>query len=299
MKFDAGGVRQWGTYYGGINTESGCHSAIDKFGNVYISGSTSSTSSIATSGSHQFNYGGGSYDAFLVKFDAGGIRQWGTYYGGADEEYEGFCSLDTSGNIYLSGRTKSTSGIATSNAHQSIYGGDNSYFSSYGDAFLVKFNSNGVRQWGTYYGGDLEDYGSGCVADVSGNIYLSGMTKSNSGIATSGAFLDSISYNNQKGFLVKFNSNGIRQWGTYYGGPSYDYILCSATDNFGNVYISGNTQSNSGIATSGSHQSINSNPNKSKAFLVKFNSNGLRQWGTYYGGGRFLYIKRLFYRRFR
>ena len=46
----------------------------------------------------------------------------------------------------------STSGIATTGAHQTTYGGDY-------DAFLVKFNSSGVRQWGTYYGGTGDDNG--------------------------------------------------------------------------------------------------------------------------------------------
>ena len=56
------------------------------------------------------------------------------------------CATDASGNIYLSGDTSSTSGIATTGAHQTTL--EEGY-----DAFLVKFNSSGVRQWGTYYGG--------------------------------------------------------------------------------------------------------------------------------------------------
>ena len=55
------------------------------------------------------------------------------------------------------------------------------------DAFLVKFNSSGVRQWGTYYGGTNDDNGYSCATDASGNIYLSGIYYSTSGIATTGA----------------------------------------------------------------------------------------------------------------
>ena len=56
------------------------------------------------------------------------------------------CATDASGNVYLAGDTNSTTGIATTGAHQTTL--EESY-----DAFLVKFNSSGVRQWGTYYGG--------------------------------------------------------------------------------------------------------------------------------------------------
>ena len=52
----------------------------------------------------------------------------------------------------LAGYTTSTTGIATTGAHQTTSGGDY-------DAFLVKFNSSGVRQWGTYYGGTGYDDG--------------------------------------------------------------------------------------------------------------------------------------------
>ena len=174
-------VRQWGTYYGGTSNEIGYSCATDASGNIYLSGYTRSTSGIATTGAHQTTYGGGLNDAFLVKFNSSGVRQWGTYYGGTGNDFGWSCATDTSGNIYLSGQTPSTSGIATTGAYQTTFGGATE------DAFLVKFNSSGVRQWGTYYGGTGQDYGLSCATDTSGNIYLAGITRSTSGIATTGA----------------------------------------------------------------------------------------------------------------
>ena len=162
------------------------------------------------------------------------------------DDYGYSCATDASGNIYLSGYTNSTSGIATTGAHQTTYGGNY-------DAFLVKFNSSGVRQWGTYYGGTNDDNGYSCATDASGNIYLSGYTRSTSGIATTGAH--QTTYGGRfDAFLVKFNSSGVRQWGTYYGGTSDDNGYSCATDASGNIYLSGHTRSTSGIATTGAHQ---------------------------------------------
>src|SRR5690606_17519606 len=131
-----------------------------------------------TSGGHQNAYGGGSNDAFLVKFNTDGVRLWGTYYGGSAIDYGSSCASDGTGNVYLSGRTQSASNIA-SGGHQNTYGGSS-------DAYLVKFNSDGVRQWATYYGGSDTDYGSSCATDGSGNVYLAGRTKSANNIASGG-----------------------------------------------------------------------------------------------------------------
>ena len=76
----------------------------------------------------------GSYDAFLVKFNSSGVRQWGTYYGGTGYDEGASCATDMSGNVYLAGYTQSTTGIATTGAHQTTYGGSS-------DAFLVKFDA--------------------------------------------------------------------------------------------------------------------------------------------------------------
>lgn len=132
----------WGTYYGGSVYDQGYGIDVDNLGNVYMTGITTSTGSIATVGSHDETYGGGSGDVFLVKFNTSGVRQWATYYGGTGYDDNEAVAFDGLGNVYLAGYTNSTTGIATGGAYQSAIGGGN-------DGFLVKFNDSGVRQWAT------------------------------------------------------------------------------------------------------------------------------------------------------
>jgi hypothetical protein len=282
-KFSTNGVRQWGTYYGGSDSDLGISCTIDSNGNIYLVGQAFSISAIATVGSHQTIGGGVFSDAFLVKFDSNGLRQWGTYYGGAATQDEGkSCCTDAMGNVYLIGNTDSNVGtvISTVGAHQLVYGGLT-------DAFIVKFNANGVRQWGTYYGGADVDRAEDCVTDSNGNVYMTGNTSSNSGTNIASISSHQPNYGGaiSDAFLVKFNANGVRQWGTYYGGLDIDNVIGCSIDNNNNVYFSGYTATTVGnaIATAGSHQSIHAGSSWD-AYLVKFNSNGIRQWGTYYGG---------------
>ena len=278
-------VRLWGTYYGGFGFDDGISCATDASGNVYMAGNTgtSSGTSIATAGSHQ-SANGGSEDAFLVKFNSAGVRQWGTYYGGSGYDEGNSCATDASGNVYMAGYTTSSLSISTLGSHQSTFGGGSIIIS---DAFLVKFNSAGIRQWGTYYGGSFDDFGNSCATDASGNVYMAGGTTSTApytgtAIATAGSH-QSANGGSEDAFLVKFNSAGVRQWGTYYGGSGGSYGNSCATDASGNIYMAGETAtaSSTRIATSGSHQSTFGGI--VDAFLVKFNSSGVRQWGTYYG----------------
>lgn len=289
-KFDATGIRQWATYYGG-GTEYGTGCSPDTLGNVYLSGVTSESTGIviASTGAHQPNYGGGPTDGFLAKFNASGIRVWGTYYGGffsvnGSVDYATSCATDLSGNVYLAGYTDSNQGtvIATVGSHQPSFGNNV-------DAFLVKFNTNGVRQWGTYYGAEGVEYGY-CATDAVGNVYLAGHASSTVAIATSGSHqqtLGGIGINYfSDAFLAKFDASGVRQWGTYYGGVESDEANFCAVDRQGNIFIAGNTQSNTlsdTIATTGSHQKIYGGGSYD-AFVAKFNASGVRQWGTYYGG---------------
>lgn len=293
--------RVWATYYGQYNQGNATlvtASAYDPHsGYVYISGCTSDTSGIATPGSfksslHNNGIPQNSYerDLFLAKFDTLGNRIWATYYGGDEDESISSIALDNSGNIYLASFTQSASGIATPGSYQPVCYTTNATYVP----FLVKFNSEGERLWATYYGNNI-NYNTvvpGIACDMRTNcVYMVATTTDTEGIATPGSFKEFMSpftpspYINiqDDGFLVKFDSSGTRQWGTYYGGGGIDLLNALYVDNAGNLYAAGSTTSDSGIATAGADQtSLGSSMN---AFLVKFDEAGQRLWGTYIGAG--------------
>ena len=276
-KFNTSGIRQWGTYYGGSNGDIALDVNLDEIGNVYVTGQTKSTNAIATSGVYQSVYSGVGYDAFLVKFNSSGVRQWGTYYGGNGDDIARDIVIDPNGNMYLLGETNSTNAISSTGSHQTTFGGG-----TMDDVFLVKFNSLGNRLWGTYYGGNGSDRTSNLVLDSDGNIYIAGTTNSNSSISTNGSHQTTIG-GGMDAFLVKFNSLGIRQWGSYYGGIDYDGGDGGlAIDSDKNIYMAGDTYSISAISTIDSYQSTIVGGRD--IFLVKFNNLGVRQWGSYFGG---------------
>lgn len=278
-------VRGWSTYYGDGAACEG-EIATDKFGNVYMTGGAiaAAGTGVATTGSHQTVFAGGNGgDAFVVKFNAAGVRQWATYYGGSEDDFGYCCTTDGTGAVYFCGMTWSLNAISSPGSHQPQFGG---MF----DAFLVKLNDEGVRQWATYYGDTGGDWARSCKTDINGDVYMAGHTNSAAAISTAGSHQQIYGGGvNQllDAFLVKFSSDGVRQWATYYGGADRDIGFSCATDPFGNIYLAGESFSptGSGIATPGSHQTqLAGGIYHGDAFLVKFNGNGVRQWGTYYGG---------------
>lgn len=273
VKFNSSGTRQWATYYGGTDDDYLFGIGVDGTGAVYTSGTALSTTGIATTGAHQATLSG-SADAYVVKFNSSGVRQWGTYYGGNDEDYSWELAVQRStGDVYMCGATSSTSGIATTGAHQTAYGGGSFTY----DAFLVRFNSSGVRQWGTYYGGNDDDESRGVALDSAGDVYLGGYTGSSNAISTPGAYQASINQGGYDAFLAKFSSGGTRQWGTYYGGTDEEFVNFHGVAVSGSVgtgtegiHLSGETYSATGLSTTGAHQALNGSPFDGDGFFTRF-----------------------------
>jgi len=274
LKLNVAGARQWATYFGGNQGEQGNAIAIDNIGNICITGLTSSTVNISTTGAYQNTFGGGVDDAFVAKFSSSGNMQWATYYGGSYEDAGYGITCDTNGNIYVTGTT-SSSGIATNAAYQTTISG------SY-DGFIAKFSSSGIRQWATYYGGSGVEQALGISTDINGNIFVTGSTQSTSGIATIGSYQTVLS-GNQDAFIAKFNASGTRQWATYYGGLGVEQALGISTDINGNIIITGHTNSLNSIASTGAYQQTYGGGSHD-VFIASFNSSGSRIWSSYYGG---------------
>ena len=256
-KFDSSGNRIWCTYFGLFGQDEINDVRLDKNENVFLSGLTSS------SGLGHLGFKdtlSGFDDNFLAKFDSSGHRIWCTYYGGSDQEGYGKCALDSNQNIYLISNTSSPDQISY-NGFQNIYHANSN--SSVG--YIVKFDSTGNRIWGTYYGANHSVVILNCSVTQTNTLLVCGKTDSDSGFAYLG-------YQNYGGdydaFVSEFDENGNRLWANYFGGNNYDEAFDCTSDQMGNIYLTGQTGSQSMISLNGFQDSIGGNGD---AFLTKFN----------------------------
>lgn len=284
-KYTPAGVRVWSTYYGGYGRDIVNSVTTNSDGDIFFSGVTDTSSTLATSGAHH----GGASDAFLVKMSTSGVRTWATYYGGAGDEADGdgeqtYVICDNYTNVYIVGRTTSDTGIATTGTAQATRSNDF-------DGYLAKFNKNGIRQWSTYYGGTYDDYFTRVSTDSIGIVYVLGEFKSDA-LGTTGTYApnwkntSTQTSNNTRPteiLIAKFDPNtGQKVWATYYGGAGTETAGGIIIDRDKNVFISGATTSSTDIVTSGASQG--SIGGQFDAFLAGFDSSGQRVWGTYMGG---------------
>ena len=278
----------WSTYFGG-NNRDGAQNIGMLEGNIYICGETSSAANLATFGSHQSIYSGGS-DAFLASFSNAGNLAWATYYGGSGLERCWAMAMDTASMyVYIAGQTVSSSGMATTGSYQTVYnGGATPFGNNPHDGFIAKFRANGTLVWGSYYGGGGADAVTTAACDAQGNLYVGGQANSSTGIATTGTHKPTHSFvvDSYDVFIAKFDTAGNRVWGTYFGGGNIDGLIGICTDRSGNVYATGYTYSQSGIATSGAHQTVKYDTTfpSMDAWLARFTSSGGLTWSSYYGG---------------
>ena len=118
-----------------------------------------------TWGQHQYLHTqGGSYSWWIIKFDSDGIPVWHRGIGGAGNEYDNEMShnitTDSSGSVYVTGYTDSTTGTSTSNRR----------------GYLIKWNSSGTLQYKKLFtmSGTTQTYNNMCVVDNSDNVWVSG-----------------------------------------------------------------------------------------------------------------------------
>jgi len=236
------------------------------------------------------------YDQNIFGFNVNGLRSvtsdliidptpnlsWGSYCG--DEVVYGEdLAIDKSSNTYVTGYAFSTSNLATAGAFQVIDSASNV------NAFIAKFSPDGTSLiWGTYYGGQKNTYAVSIALDNSDNVYITGRTDFPGCPVTTGAWQSTFMQNGFGGgteaYIAKFNTSGTNLlWATYYGHGT-DLGWGIAVDASNNVYITGETQSTSLIATAGSFESAYPGAGSWSPFVAKFDPTGSSLvWGTYLG----------------
>jgi hypothetical protein len=293
--------RLWCTYFGGDGWDEASSVAVDGSGNVFVVGITSSTSG---SGFPLWNPGGGAYyqntnniaEAFIAKFSGSSLsRLWCTYFGGSDLDWATSVAVDGSGNVFVVGWTRSTSGFPLWNPGGGAYY-QGTHNGGWSDAFIAQFSgSNLSRLWCTYFGGNSDDEAYSVAVDGSGNVFVVGRTYSSSGFPLwnpgGGAYYDGTLDGTYDAFIAQFSgSNLSRLWCTYFGGNSDDEAYSVAVDRRnGDVFVVGGTNSTSGFPLwnpgLGAYYQGTHNGGWRDAFIAKFSGNNPRLvWSTYYGG---------------
>jgi hypothetical protein len=174
----SGGAIVYSTYLGGSGHDGG-GIALDAAGNAYVAGGTSSTDFPVVNAIQATNHGGD--DAFVTKINVqGSSLVYSTYLGGSGDE-SAVVRVDSAGNVYLAGSTKSTD-FPTFNALQPTRHGRY-------DAFVAKINLGGnALAYSTYLGGSLDDNTMGVAVDAVGSVYITGATVSGNFPTTPVAF---------------------------------------------------------------------------------------------------------------
>ena len=146
-----------------------------------------------------------------------------------------------------------------------------------------------VLVWATYYGADYFDIPYSIDSDNSGNIYITGSTDSQFfPVYDQGGDSWYQGYLYTPGckdiFILKFNKSGVRQWASYYGGgydgETMEEGLSIATDNSGNVFITGYTDAtNFPVYDPGGGAWFEETGGM---IILKFDPLGVRQWATHF-----------------
>lgn len=157
----------------------------------------------------------GKGDAFLLKTNPEGHYQWTKFFGDKDWEETGQVIATPDGGFAFSGTTASTGAGAM-------------------DMWMIKINSAGFKQWEQTYGGKDDDWGQTLALATDGGFLLGGYSKSYHSGARS-----------FKGFIVKTNTGGQRQWEWNYGGNKDDVFNQLKLLHDGSVVAIGRTASES------------------------------------------------------
>ena len=281
----------YSTFLGGSDDEDGSGIAFDPNGNAYITGYTASTD-FPTQGELQPTSGSGTksgiegYDAFVTKINAAGTGiDYSTYIGGNDQDEAVGIAVDSDGNAYITGITRSTD-FPTAHALQSTYAGtdDPQFFG--GDAFVTKLNSTGSGLvFSTYLGAGGAETGFAIAVDANHDVYTVGRTDSVDFPVTSAA--QSAVGGEGDAYAVKLKGDGSALiYSTYLGGSNDDQAIGVALDGQGDAFVTGNTSSNDFPVTTGSFQSIYNGG--SDAFVTKLSPSGSSlSYSTLLGGGAY------------
>ena len=228
VKLDTNGTFGWGKHYydpmGKVTTASDI--AVDKFGNVLVTGSFFDTASFGPFTPTSV----GDSDVYVVKLDPSGTLTWMTTFGDSAKQVARHIAASPIGEVivfgYYLGSMTLPNGQPITCGGQCLYlgkidatGQSALWTKSFGDAFV-----------------DGASVASGLAVDKTGAIILSGAF-SGGPVSYGGAQL--LSNGQTDVSLAKLDKDGNHLWSKSFGDGDIQSELRVATDSAGNVFLAG------------------------------------------------------------
>ena len=275
-KFNAAGSDIiYSTYLGGTSGDVGRGIAVDLSGNAFVTGSAVSDDFTTTAGAFQAT-SRGQGDAFVARVNSAGTALvYSSFLGGAGADEGAGLAIDDSGNAYVVGATASGD-FNTSNPLQNTNRGQQ-------DVFVTKVNPQGsALVYSTYLGGQRNDVGTSIAVDFAGVAYITGSTASPD-FPLQNPLQGTYGGGDLDAFVTKINAAGSAlPYSSYLGGNLAEVGNSIAADLFGNIYITGATNSPN-FPTLNPIQA--QNRGAADAFITKLGPSGAALiYSTYLGG---------------
>ncbi|HWB84565.1 MAG TPA: SBBP repeat-containing protein [Bryobacteraceae bacterium] len=265
----------YSTFLGGSDTDVAYGIVLDSANDAYLVGATLSTDFPTTRGVTQVANAGGA-DAFVAEFDATGQLLFSTYLGGGTDDVGYGIAIDSGGNIYVTGYTKSTNFPLKGAPLQSQNAGG----ATGEDAFVAKFIPRGLLTYATYLGGNGDDSGQGIAVDATGGVYVTGQTASTN-FPLAQAYQSTLS-GTSDAFVARLTPAGdALTFSTFLGGSGDDIGNTIVIDGANNSYIAGATTSTD-FPTSNAFQTVSGGA--ADAIVASFSSTGALAFSSYLGG---------------
>ncbi len=259
IKTDASGNIQWSKNITSINGSTDMKSAVQTSDGGYLIGGKNNSTSIGGDISSTCRLGLGNsstWDFWVLKIDANGLKQWDKRFGGNGEDDLNDLIKTSDGGYLLGGFTTSEQGGDVS---EPGYAGVKQYW-------VVKVDANGIKQWDKRFATESfsTDYCSinSLLQTNDGGYLLGGNGKK------------PLDFNNLSAprtddfFIVKINSSGTKQWQALYdNNVGAEYLKSMQPTSDGGFILVGNTDAGNG-----------------NVWTVEINSSGVKQWDKQFGG---------------
>ncbi len=205
------------------------------------------------------------YQAELVRIDESGNVLWSRSYGG------------TGIDIFESVHQTSDGGfIAVGNSDSAVGAGKTSPNFGLRDAWVVRVDANGNKQWDRSYGGQLHEFGTAVLQALDGSYLVSVSSES-----PAGGNKSSTGFGAFDGWLLKLNPAGDKIWERAYGTTNHDWLVVADVLPNGSALLTGT----GGDSPSGNKTSPGFG--QSDAWVLLIDSAGNTIWERTFGGNDF------------